>query len=106
MLSFLTKMSSKNKDKEPKPSITDPAESFAQIVACISSGDGYRQNSPIVLQTLAQQSEAYTDSFLGTLFMILSSGEYSPTLKFYALYLLTKATEQKNEFLADRLARE
>ena len=95
-----------NSPIEANSKIEDYPEVFVQITSCILSAAQYEQNSNLIFDALAQQSKVYTNSFLFTLTKVLLSSEYSPTSKFYALRLLTKATEQKNEFLAKRLARE
>ena len=83
----------------------DPSEALVHVASSISSGNDYKLNSHLVFEALAQKSKAYTDNFLKVLAEIFPSTEYPPTSKFYALYLLAKATEQKDEFLATRLTR-
>ena len=84
--------------------IEEYPEVFVQITSCISSASEYKQDSYAIFEALAQRSKVYTDNFLLTLTKVFLSSEYSPTSKFYALRLLAKATEQKNEFLLTRLA--
>ena len=82
----------------------DLSKAFAHVTSCISSADDYKLNSQLVFKALARNSKVYTDGFLKVLAEIFSDAEYPPISKFLALYLLTKATELKDEFLIARLA--
>ena len=86
--------------------IKNDMEVSAHIALSISSSKNYKLNSHLVFNGLAQKSKVYTDSFLKELTAIFTSTEYPPASKFYALYLLAKATEQKNQFLLEHIARQ
>jgi len=81
-------------------SITDPS---IHVYACISSPNDYNNNSPVVFEALQKKSKTYTDNMLKTLTTILSDPNTSPISRFYALYLLAKASELKNDFLMTRM---
>ncbi len=76
-----------------------------QLISCISSGQDYSLNSPIIFEYLSQQSKPYVNAFLSCLKDIFVSDEYAPMLKFYSLFLLVKASEQNNNLLMTQIGR-
>jgi len=82
------------------------SEAAAQVSECISSPDHYNASSNLIFDLLAKKSKSYTDDFVSALTVIFNDPDVSPRSKFYALYLLAKATEVNNEFLMTRMAKQ
>jgi len=76
-----------------------------QLISCISSGQEFSSNSPIIFEYLSKQSKPYVNAFLSCLKDTFVSDEYAPMLKFYSLFLLVKASEQNNPMLMTQIGR-
>ena len=71
-----------------------------QMQKCISSGTDFRENNLSFIETLLYEPNQ-GNFYLTQTFQILNSTGYSPSSKFYTLYLLQKVTEvAENTFIA------
>ena len=85
--------------------MTDTADPVSHVSYCIISGFDYANNCNLVFSNLAQKSKNYVDGFLKVLTDILTSPEYPPHSKFYAVHLLMKASEADLDTILTRLTR-
>jgi len=84
----------------------DPSDASPQVLSAISSPMGYSENAELIFDHLGNKSKTYTDSVLKTLAQVFPSSDFTPINKFYALYLLAKASETNNEFFATRIIKQ
>ena len=77
---------------------------FGQVTSCITSGIDYTQNSRLIFDAISANSQPYNTDFLLSIENILQSKSYSPSSKFYALFLLVRITETKNDIFVNQLA--
>jgi len=78
---------------------------FDQVFACVFSGLEFQTNSKIVFENIASNNQRYIDDALVSIYEVLVSPDCPPIAKFYALYLLVRATETNNLLLAGQLSK-
>jgi len=75
-----------------------------EVELCTMSNEGFKVLSSKILEAVAENETSYFKEFLKQVSLIITSKYCAPTSRFYALYLLFKASlELKSEFLLEFL---
>jgi len=75
-----------------------------EVELCTMSSEGFKVLSSKILEAVAENEASYFKEFLKQVSLIISSKYCAPTSRFYALFLLFKASlELKSEFLLEFL---
>ena len=91
--------------KDEKVRAFDPETALDHVEMCTASSAGFRENYKHVIEALQVNNLQYIKIFLEEISKVLNSPSAKPISKFYALFLLAKATESGNENLIESLER-